>query len=797
MAHKAMLYCGAMALAGWLNTSAAGAAAPGQTGDSASTVQEVVVTARKRAESLQTIPQAVSALNGSQLERQGIRGARDLQRSVPGLQIPPSLQSVTGIKIGIRGQLASDYLLTVSQPVGLYEDSVNIPHPAGTDLALFDLERVEVLRGPQGTLYGRNTTGGALNIITRGPDYDGYHGYVLGEVGNYSDWKVGGAVNVPLVKDVLSVRLAAQHWYREGFGKSLVTGERLGDSRNDDIVRATVRFDPVASFTSRLEVEYFHAKRAGALYQTGQLLSPAIADQEWVLEGRPGGLSPTQVVGHYPDRFTNYSITGDFDRVTGWHVAWDSTWHITDSVDLRSITGMHQFTDFQAVELGGATVQTFGEGLGVGGKSYVAGRETLPLDPDQQSTQWSQEFNLSGRAFENRLNWLVGAFYSRDRGNENQTASVYPALINAAGFTAFDVDFYDPRVTSKTWGLFTQDDIKISDVFSITAGYRYSEEKLASQSSFMLHLLGPNVFVCQAGANLNVAVASRSLCLTQEAAKASGSSYLLSFNFQFTRDILLYLKTARGFRGGTLQERAPGTEPARPETDIEYEIGLKADLLDGRIRSNIALYRTKYANKQEQAIVGLPSGAVFTPIVNAATARIQGVEAELTAIPTPGLTLNANATFMEGVYTNYPNALTPWGTVIPNASGTAFANPRWVLDIAGRYTHPVGPGEAAVTLDYNWTSKVPTTLLNNDPSLSPSLQHDWRTAIGLLNATLEYRLPEQGLTFTVFASNLTNEHYQRYAFTFASPPAPWGYTGVTLAPRMYGITIRKSFGGGE
>jgi len=787
---KAILYCGAIALAGWMTASAACAATPA--GESASGVQEVVVTARKRAESLQTIPQAVSALNGSQLERQGIREASDLQRSVPGLQIPPSLQSVTGIKIGIRGQLASDYLLTVSQPVGLYEDSVNIPHPAGSDLALFDLDRVEVLRGPQGTLYGRNTTGGALNIVTRGPDYNGVHGYVLGEVGAFSDWKIGGAVNVPLIDNVFSLRLAAQHWSRQGFGRSLITGVRNGDSRNDDILRATFRFDPSTSFASRLEVEYFHARRTGPLYQTRQLLAPATTDQEWVLEGRPGGVAPSQIAGNPQNLFTNYSPTADFDRVSGWHVAWDSTWHIAPSVDLRSITGVHQFRDFQGVDLGGIAVQTFGEGLGIGGKPYAGGKETLPLEPDQASLQWSQEFNLSGKAFENRLNWLVGVYYSSDHGQENQTASVYPALLNAAGFAAFDVDFYDPKVTSETWGVFTQGDFKLNDIFSITAGYRYSEEKLASQSSFMLHLLSSDVFLCQAGPNLNLSFANRSACLTPEAAKAGGSSYLLSLNFQLNPRTLFYLKTARGFRGGTLQERAPGTAPARPEISTDYEIGLKTDLFEGRLRTNLAIYRTDYKNKQEQAIVGLPSGAIFTPIVNAATARIQGVEAEVTAIPVTGLTLNASVTFMDGVYTDYPNALAPWGAVIPNAKGTAFANPHWVVDIGGHYSHDLGPGVGTLTLDYNWTSEVPTTALNSDPSLSPALQREWRTAVGLLDATFEYRLPDQGLTFTVFATNLTDVHYQRFAFTFNNPPL--GYTGVTLAPRMYGISIRKSFG---
>jgi outer membrane receptor protein involved in Fe transport len=120
------------------------------------------------------------------------------------------------------------------------------------------------------------------------------------------------------------------------------------------------------------------------------------------------------------------------------------------------------------------------------------------------------------------------------------------------------------------------------------------------------------------------------------------------------------------------------------------------------------------------------------------------------------------------------------------------------MNLQGRYSRPVGPGELGAMLNYSWTSKVPTTLLNNDPGLLKAVQHDWRTSVGLLNATLDYRLPEQGLTFSAFATNLTDKHYQRYALTFAAPAeTAYGYTGITLAPRMYGFSIRKSFGAGE
>src|SRR5690606_19958017 len=166
---------------------------------------EVVVTARKREESLQSVPVAVSALSGAALEERTLREASDLQRVVPGLNMSGSAANTgTGTNISIRGQVAGDNLITFSQPVGLYLDSVNIPHPVGSNISFFDIARVEVLKGPQGTLYGRNTTGGAMNVITRGADYSGIHGFAYGEYGNYNNWKLAGAINVPIVEDMLA-----------------------------------------------------------------------------------------------------------------------------------------------------------------------------------------------------------------------------------------------------------------------------------------------------------------------------------------------------------------------------------------------------------------------------------------------------------------------------------------------------------------------------------------------------------------------------------------------------------------
>ncbi|MDB5425921.1 MAG: hypothetical protein JWQ29_3337 [Phenylobacterium sp.] len=782
------------------------AAAAGTPAQAVAAVQEVVVTARKREENLQSVPVAVTSQTAQQLAQAGIREPTDLTRNVPSLTIVSSASSPTGAIVSLRGQNASDILLTLSQPVGLYEDSVNIPHPAGANVAFFDLARVEVLKGPQGTLYGRNTTGGAINIITRGADYDGVHGFAYGEYGNYKDWKLAGAVNLPLVKDVLAARIAYQHWDREGYGRSAITGQRLGGDRNDDIFRASLKFDPAPNFTATGKLEYVRARRADALYQTRQFLSPTFAgaaDAEWNLEGRRGGVAPTVLVANTNashDIFTNFASQNTFERLNAWHGVLDATWEISDAVALRSITGYHQFKDFRLFDLDALPVQAYEVGFGAGGGTLAVGADPRPLLPDGHSRQWTQEFNLSGNAVDERLNWLVGAFYSDDKGDQDQTASPgfeilasLPPAFGGLGFPSL-ANFHSPRVTTRTYAVFTQNDFKVTDAFSITAGLRYTKEKLEQNVAAYLYntttAAVPVRYFCLAGPTLHTFQASEAGCTLTQRETSSGVSYLLSGNFQVNSDMLLYVKTSKGFRGGALQVRAPDFPAASPEKATDYEIGLKSDWFDKRLRANLAAFQTDYKNKQETSIV-VVNGVQSTPIVNAATARIRGFEGEFTAVPIAGLTLNATLDYLHGKYRRFPNAIGPGTVGLVNASGVDFATPKWSYNLGARYAVPVGPGELAVQGNYAWRGKTPTTILNNDPVLSPAIAKEWRRSIGLVNASVEYSLADLGLTVSAFATNLTNKHYQTNALTLPN----YGFTGITQEPRMYGVSLRKTFGG--
>jgi iron complex outermembrane receptor protein len=840
MTLRSTLLSGVAILAGATMASGAFAqqTAANSTSGSVTAIGEVIVTARKREEDVQKVPVAITVQSGKQLQQQTIRQPSDLQRIVPSLVAVSGASSPSGVLLTLRGQSASDVLLTLSQPVGLYEDAVNIPHPVGADIGFFDLSSVEVLNGPQGTLYGRNTTGGAINILTRGADYDGFHGFISAEGGNFKDWKVGGAVNIPVISDMLSVRLAYQHWSREGFGESGITGERLGDPHDDDVARLSVKFDPNPAFTASLKLEYDHANRTDDLYQTRAFTPPGMftsttcaggiplassgglpstgmycpnlngttaggagtAYYEWLVEGMKGGVNPiTLVNGEGGNIFTNYSAEDTFERLSAWHGALDWSWKINDDVTLRSITGFHRITDYRTFDLTALPIQAFLVGYGAGGLTPALGTDDRQLQPDEQTTQWTQEVNLSGTAFDKRLHWLLGGFYSHDSGNEDEVAGEFQ------GLTGFDINYHSPQITNESWAIFTQEDYKFTDMFSVTGGFRYTEEDLSQDAQDYIYFLPgggsplAGLVDCLAGgAGGSPIQPDGSGCAVNQSLHSSGISYLVSLNAQITPDVMAYLKTARGFRGGALQQRAPQASAAGPETNTDYEVGLKSDWFEHRLRANLDAYYTKYHNKQETQIVDL-GGAQATVIENAAQAKIWGVEGQFVAVPFEGLTLNANFDYLHGSYDSFPNALTPDNTSV-DASGVLFPLPQWTFDIGGRYVHDLGPGQIAFQADYSWHSATPQTVLDVDPTLKtidPSLVNSWFASVGLVNARLEYNLPRSGLSVALFATNLLDKHYQTFALGFVGSSSDYGWTGQTQEPRMWGITIRKSFGPGE
>lgn len=871
MRLRTKLLRGACAFAA-ITSGATGVAYAQATGGEEPTVlSDIVVTARKREESLQSVPVAVTTQTSEQLEQQRITQPTDLGRVVPSLEIRVGSGSANSALIALRGQVAGDTLLGISQPVGLYEDNVNIPHPFGANNAFFDVARVEVLKGPQGTLYGRNTTGGAINIITRNADYSGVHGYVEGEIGNFDQRRAAAAVNVPILADVLSARLAYQYWKKDGYGRSRITGQTFGDDKDDHLARLSLRFDPASNLSATLKAEYGKADHNGAMLANRSLANPAdlpasaaagaaslrtntfISAALWSdyrryaplvrngFFGNAAALGQVLAAGQAVlapciggSIYENCSSSIQFDRLKTWHGVLDVNWDVTETVRLRSITGVHHFDNHKWFDLDSVQPQILEVGFGRGGGVPAPNIANYPLPydipSDQRSTQWSQEFNLSGTFLE-RLDWLVGAYGSWDEARGNQISGAFEEL------TAFSGQLADGRVLGEpgddgaigsplqfgkdgrndidTWALYTQNDLRFSERVSVTFGARYTEERIGIDLADWDYFVATNSFLCHGTAangltRINYApptpgdpescansIFARGPNNLFSRAKFSGTSYLLSFNFQMTPDKLFYAKTARGFRGGAMGRAA--AIPAAPEFAIDYELGFKGDFLDRRLRTNLSAYHTNYENKQESSLTCLggeapPCTTGFTTTIrNAATARIRGVELEVQAVPVEGLSIWGSGSYTDAQYLDWPGAVGGDGQSIGNAGGQVIvATPEWQANVGARYELPVGPGILGVQADYYYRSKTPLTLINNQVLVPDAVERDMQKAHNLVNGRIDYDLPDMGLRVSLWATNLTDEAYGYKGISA-------GYTGgvshmVVQAPRTYGLTVRKTFG---
>ena len=811
-------------------------------------IGDIVVTARKREENAQTVPVSITNLNAEQLAQKVITKPEDLGRFTPGLVFRIASSS-TAANFSLRGQWGSDIILTVAPAVGLYENSGNIPHVIGFNGALFDIARIEVLKGPQGTLYGRNTTGGAINIITRAADYDGDHGYLTVELGNYDSRKVVGAFNVPIVDDKLALRVAGQHWSRTGYGQSLVTGQRYGGDRDDDSLRGTLLFTPTSSIESRTTLEYVHLNRGGEFYSLVAVPAGSNAPTEAGLEAgcatsigniTPGSPSFNRAIAvAFPacasaainrsftnDVLTNRSNHTSFERVTTWHAVEDLTFDLSDDVRLRSITSYRQADYVSTTDFDGSPYQILETQTGVGGANpaarYVSdgvdpipGGTTVlpagtavafpysypfPVGTNQAYHQWTQEFNLTGKAFDDRLSWLAGAFGSYDRGRGSEQQFAFAELTGGS----IDVSSNTLKLVSKSWGIFTQDDFKLTDKLSVTGGLRYSKEFQDIDSQPFAWSAVTGGFTCAAipPAGRYAAPGNNpgNCTIIRNGIRSDGVSYLASINYQITPDILLYAKTSKGYRGGSLQLRAASQPGSKPETATDYEIGLKSEFLDRHLRVNIAGYHTDYNNKQVGEIVPVCTdtsnpacSATQTIIFNAANARINGFEAEVVAVPIRGLTLTGNGSLVDSKYTSYPNA--PDANSLTNgtfdATGLPFRDPKWKYDVGARYEHDVGPGVGAASLDWSWVGHFNNTRLDYADVFQGPVLNSVLAARGLLSGRIDYTLPDKGLVFAVSATNLLDQRY-RNIFTFSK--ALGAGIASTAEPRMVYFSITKKFG---
>jgi iron complex outermembrane receptor protein len=709
-------------------------------------LEEIVVTARRREESLQTAPVSVAAFTAAALERQGIDTLVDLGSHVPNLSmISGQGGGATQTQVSIRGVGQSDFILTSDQSVGLYVDGVYLPRSLGAALDLIDIERIEVLRGPQGTLFGRNTTAGAIQIISAPPE-DAFLAKAELTTGSFDRLDFKGSLNMPLGERTAS-RISLASLNQDGYGTRLFDNTEGADT---DVLagRAAFRTELTDSLQADLILDYSRKRGYAGLERLVNIdpSDPNLAFYNSTLVSQ--GLPPAD------ERF----ITSDVHTTLAGSRNQDDNEMGGASLTLDWSGAALRFKSITAWRT--LEVQS---GYDFDGTPYPLAEQALNLDQEQIS----QELQLSGDALGERLQWMTGLFYFGEDAQDLQDVPFYQPLVATGdgsfvrvpgGFSLISFISQDTR----SYAAYGQGTYRFTDKWSATAGLRYTDEK-KTLGSYLI----TGAFVRPPG------TVSESW---------SDLSPRLGLEYRISDRAMTYVSASRGFRSGGFNGRNISPDPPQsydPETIWAYELGLKTETDNRRLRFNSAVFYYDYSDFQGLTL-GSFSGLVIN-VGNIAKVEMYGAEFDLAARPTEALQLSLAAG-----YTHHDIAEVEPGAQITIRPDTRLVNaPEWTATAAIDYT--VGAGKAGAIdlhLDYGWKSDIEFFL--------PNFPDEGQDAYGVLNARVGFAPAGRSWRVEVFGSNLLDEEYR----VFAENGTPLGVpatTAVYARPREWGARFKIEF----
>ena len=734
----------------------------------------IVVTATRTGETdLQTTPIAVTALSAEALEQRNVGDLQDVALYVPGLSIGNRTSGGAAFgAISIRG-MGVDAQESAAA-VGTYVDDVFFASARGNIVGLMDAERVEVLRGPQGTLFGRNTIAGAIQYVTRAPEHE-LGGYLSGKIGNFGRVDVTGALNVP-VSDTLAVRFAGQYNSIGGYVYDELNDERRG-AMDTRAARVRVRWEPTDRLRVDLKGEYVEIETNGrpTLVTDTNALAQFVGIAEFIAAGQGttiGGvldnteLSPNLNPGDYRTR--GYNTPDGFDY-TQKLVQGTIQYELANNVTLRSITSgawydAAVFNDLDATPL-----------------------SILATYNGETNDVFTQELQLSGRALEDRLGFTLGGYYfNGSQDGENPVAVGPSPLDDTAGVAT---------VKTESIAVYTQLSYDLTEQVTATAGLRYTNEDISSQ------LNGANTGFIP-GPSGPAPGSFQPLTFDPVLFNFTDWSPYFGIDFAPTPDVFLFAKASKGFRAGgfTPNKFVPGGGVSfDPETAWTYELGARIEALDGRLRFNPTLFHTDWTNIQFLD-VRIFSGNPVALTANSGDARIRGLELETQFAATDNLTLQGTFSYLDGKYTRIvPSFRTQWrngfNPVNPGPPTHVLQNvlidtplvraPKFKFTVGANYNMPLPAGdEVDFNIDYSWTDEQQPASPFDVPTM-PS--------VGLLNARIAYTSSDNVWSIGIFGTNLTNEYFLNGAIDFAG-----GYTVGTKIlepgrPRAVGVDFRVNF----
>ncbi|ATE63631.1 TonB-dependent receptor [Rhizorhabdus dicambivorans] len=722
------------------------------------TPDDIVVTARRRAERLQEVPVAVTALSAASLEARGASDVAAIAPATPGLSFNGGAVGGSGTsssaQVFVRGIGQDDYLPTTDPGVGIYIDEIYLGRTTGSILALTDIERVEVLRGPQGTLFGRNTIGGAILVTTRKPDLSGTHLSVSANLGERSLIDLKGSVNLPL-SDTVAVKISAGLKKQDGYGRSTITPGRYGDTDRWGIT-GQLLFQPSDRLKFLLSADYSEIDQPSPTQVASRIGAPAglIAAYNGFAPAR--GLPLFNQALAATGRFTNSSQRLGYDRAKVKGASLTGEYEIMEDWSLKSITAYRESdVDFSA-------------------DADTTSAPIFDVTTVVDQSQFSQEFQLSGTL--GSLALTAGTYYYDEDIDYTLTADILPGLYGflvgrgvcpsaATPCFAATRGFRQPSTLSiKAYAGFGQGTFTFTDWLSATGGLRYSVEK----RSFDTQSFGTATGALQFGGN--------------QSRRYSQWTPKIGIEVKPARDVLVYGSYSKGYKSGTFNGRAtsgPALNEVLPENSDSYEIGLKSQFLDRKVTLNLSFYDVTYKNLQTTVTVRDASGAPATALINAAKAHAKGFEAELTVRPLDGLMLNATWGYIDGKITETTPVAAAQGLLVGNK---LTKTPKNKVSLAAQYDWDMLGSKAFARVDYSWQSSMFHTPLNQFATFEP--------AYDVVNGRIGYTLPKADIRVALFVNNLFDERYavNRSYVAFAD------YNTANFArPREFGISLAADF----
>jgi iron complex outermembrane receptor protein len=752
-------------------------------------IEEVVVTARRTEENLQTTPVAVTAATGEALLKAQVNTVDQLQNVAPGLIIQPATAQPGSASFALRGQSSPDGLIAIDQAVGSYLDGVYIARSSGGLFNFVDVERVEVLRGPQGTLFGRNTTGGAINIVTKRPT-GRFEGMVRARYGNYDARELTGVVNVPLAGEQIAFRGVFQHTQHDGYGRNLVTGASVG-SDNTEFFRASLLLAP-ENLPLRLLIagDYTDRSTGGELIGLKSFTATPQNTALVALCSGPNANAACPYRGPAGDSLARYAI--DSVGKDNFYNVYSNVRDLYGNAKTRGISATFEYdlTDdimFKSISAWRA-IETDSLSDNDGTPYVFTGGQVLADGNFIDQNQFSEEVQLGGTSLSDRLTWIVGAFYfSEDGFDTAKSYSLFP--LSAA------LNYNDAYVKNKSYAVYGQFTYSITDAIRFTGGLRQTKDKRRITRFNRTETPGNGgVFRCSMeAATLDPGV----FCNATNRKTYDYLSYTAGFDWQAAEGVFLYIKTSRANRSGGFNTRAITGGPAvgfEPEKVTDYEAGAKLDLFDRRVRLNTAAFYTDYKNVQRNVPVVVPGSNTLTSgNQNAATAEIKGLETELTVAPTRGLQLSAALTLLDPKYKRFtiPTATNP----ALDVSATPFIyTPKVSYTLSADYTLPVGVGDLNLHADYAHRSASYGVGPLVGPGL-PGLLKQRTNRIppyGILNGQITLSLQDDRIELAVYGRNITKTKY--FQRLLALEDTALGTTSYLPGdPRTYGVSATFKF----